>query len=170
MQGYNAQAVANEHQIVIAAEVNADSSDFGHLEAMVSTARESLSGRVSATRSRSWSRTPATGTKSRWRACQQGDPGLDPAGRGQTSEAQGPVGTAAPTPTCDASLEAELGGELYRKRKAMIEPVFANTKFNRRIDRFLRRGRSAVRSEWRLITATHNLVKLHKHQIAAAGA
>jgi hypothetical protein len=27
----------------------------------------------------------------------------------------------------------------------MIEPVFANTKFNRRIDRFQRRGRSAAR-------------------------
>ena len=38
------------------------------------------------------------------------------------------------------------------------------------IDSFQRRGRSAVRSEWRLITATHNLMKLHKHQIAAAGA
>ena len=67
-------------------------------------------------------------------------------------------------------LETELGGGLYRKRKAMIEPVFANTKFNRRIDRFQRRGRSAARSEWRLITATHNLLKLHKHQIAAAAA
>jgi hypothetical protein len=39
-----------------------------------------------------------------------------------------------------------------------------------RIDRFQRRGRSAVRSEWRLITATPNLLKLHKHQIAAVGA
>ncbi len=39
-------------------------------------------------------------------------------------------------------LETEAGGALYRKRQAMIEPVFANTKFNRRIDRFLRRGRS----------------------------
>ncbi len=44
-------------------------------------------------------------------------------------------------------LETERG-ELYRKRQAMIEPVFADTKFNRRIDRFLRRGRSACRSEW----------------------
>ena len=35
MQGYNAQAAVNEHQIVIAAEVNVDSSDFGHLEPMV---------------------------------------------------------------------------------------------------------------------------------------
>jgi hypothetical protein len=45
----------------------------------------------------------------------------------------------------------------------MVEPVFAHTKFNRRCDRFLRRGRSACRSEWRLINATHNLLKLHKH-------
>ena len=67
-------------------------------------------------------------------------------------------------------LETDHGGGLYRKRKAMIEPVFANTKFNRRIDRFQRRGRSAARSEWRLITATHNLLKLHKHQTATIGA
>ena len=37
-------------------------------------------------------------------------------------------------------LESELGVGLHRKRKATIEPVFANTKFNRRIDRFGRRG------------------------------
>ena len=67
-------------------------------------------------------------------------------------------------------LETDYGGELYRRRKAMIEPVFAQTKFNRRIDSFQRRGRSAARSEWRLITATHNLLKLHKHTLAAAGA
>jgi hypothetical protein len=53
---------------------------------------------------------------------------------------------------------------------AIIEPVFANTKFNRRIDRFHRRGRSAARTEWRLITATHNLLKLHKHHTATATA
>jgi hypothetical protein len=44
-------------------------------------------------------------------------------------------------------LETDLGGMLYRKRQGMIEPVFADTKFNRRIDRFQRRGRSAARSE-----------------------
>jgi hypothetical protein len=52
----------------------------------------------------------------------------------------------------------------------VIEPVGANTKFNRRIDRFQRRGRSAARSEWRLITATHNLLKLHNHQAALTAA
>jgi hypothetical protein len=48
--------------------------------------------------------------------------------------------------------------------------VFGHTKFNRRIDRFQRRGRAAARSEWRLVAATHNLLKLHRHQMAAAGA
>ena len=52
----------------------------------------------------------------------------------------------------------------------MIEPVFADTKFNRRIDRFLRRGRSAVRSEWRLINSSHNLLKLHRHAMEPAAA
>ena len=65
-------------------------------------------------------------------------------------------------------LASEHGGELYRKRQPMIEPVFAQVKFNRRLDRFRRRGRCAVRTEWRLITATHNLLKLHRHATAAA--
>ena len=67
-------------------------------------------------------------------------------------------------------LSTELGDELYGRRQPMIEPVFANTKFNRKITRFHRRGRAAVRTEWRLITATHNLLKLHNHQLAAATA
>jgi hypothetical protein len=67
-------------------------------------------------------------------------------------------------------LATDHGGGLYRRRNTMIEPVFGHTKFNRRIERFQRRGRAAARSEWRLITATHNLVKLHKHTLAASAA
>ena len=65
-------------------------------------------------------------------------------------------------------LQTDTGGDLYRKRQQMIEPVFADTKFNRRIDRFQRRGRSTARSEWRLITASGNLLKLHRHQLRLA--
>ena len=54
-------------------------------------------------------------------------------------------------------LSTEHGRALYRKRQAMIEPVFRQTKFNRGIDRFQRRGLGACRAEWRLIAATHNL-------------
>lgn len=40
----------------------------------------------------------------------------------------------------------------------------------RHCDRFLRRGSSACRSEWRLITATHNLLKLWRHSTAPLAA
>lgn len=66
-------------------------------------------------------------------------------------------------------LSTDAGGELYAKRQTIIEPIFADTKFNRRIDRFQRRGRSAARSEWRLITASGNLMKLHRHHLRLAG-
>jgi len=65
-------------------------------------------------------------------------------------------------------LATELGERLYRKRSQTVEPMFGHTKHNRGMSRFHRRGRSAVRTEWRLITATHNLTKLHSHTLAAA--
>jgi Transposase DDE domain len=64
-------------------------------------------------------------------------------------------------------LKTDLGRELYAQRKVTIEPVFGQIKHNRHIDRFMRRGRTAAQSEWRLVTATHNLLKLHSHWIAA---
>ena len=67
-------------------------------------------------------------------------------------------------------LASQLGEQLYRKRKQMIEPVFGHTKHNRGVTRFHRRGRTAVRTEWRLLMATHNLTKLHRHQIGVGGA
>jgi hypothetical protein len=65
-------------------------------------------------------------------------------------------------------LATAHGRALYSKRKGSIEPVFGQIKGNRRLDRFLRRGRAAVRSERRLITASHNLLKLHSHWISPA--
>jgi hypothetical protein len=67
-------------------------------------------------------------------------------------------------------LATPAGTALYRKRTAMIEPVFGDIRFNRKIDRFQRRGRAACRSEWRLITASHNLRKLWRHTTAPQAA
>jgi Transposase DDE domain len=52
------------------------------------------------------------------------------------------------------------------RSKITVEPVFGQMKYNRHIDRFMRRGRAAARSERRLAAATHNLLKLHSHWIA----
>jgi hypothetical protein len=65
-------------------------------------------------------------------------------------------------------LATPAGQELYRQRQITIEPVFGQIKFNRAIKRFQRRGRAACRSEWRLIAASHNLLKLHNHRLAVA--
>jgi hypothetical protein len=67
-------------------------------------------------------------------------------------------------------LVTELGARLYRQRSQTVEPMFGHTKHNRGMSRFHRRGRSAARTEWRLITATHNLTKLHNHTLALAAA
>jgi DDE family transposase len=64
-------------------------------------------------------------------------------------------------------LATDHGGQLYAHRQAVIEPVFGQIKHNRGADRFQRRGRSAARSEWRLLAATHNILELWRHNIAA---
>jgi hypothetical protein len=58
-------------------------------------------------------------------------------------------------------LATDHAHAIYKKRPATVEVVFGQIKHNRGIDCFQRRGRSAVRSEWRLAAATHNLLKLH---------
>jgi transposase len=168
MQGYNAQAVCNENQIVVAAEINADSPDFGHLEPMVCAAERELAGAgiaeapaVVVADAGYWHHDQMDAVASR------GIQILIPPDAGKRRGA-GPGWDGGRYAFMRRVLETDLGKQLYGKRQVTIEPVFANTKFNRRIDRFLRRGRSACRSEWRLITATHNLLKLHRNQNALA--
>jgi transposase len=170
-QGYNAQAVVNEEQIVLAAEVTASSPDFGHLEPMVKATKRELEA-IGVTE------TPevAVADSGYWNEEQMDHVVANEhvqvlippdAGKRDTPRRGWNGGRYA---SMREALATDYGGGLYRRRKAMVEPVFAQTKHNRRINQFQRRGRSAARSEWRLITATHNLLKLHKHQIAVAAA
>jgi transposase len=170
VQGYNAQAVTTEDQIVIAAEVHVSSADFGQLEPMVGAARAELA---------------------RAGIDEQPEAVLADAGYWHQVQMQRLAGEGltvlvppdankrgGPRPGWDGGLYAfmrrvlatDRGGALYAKRRVMIEPVFADTKFNRGIDRFLRRGRAAARSEWRLTNAAHNLLKLWRHTTAPAAA
>jgi transposase len=170
VQGYNAQAVCTEQQIVIAAEVNVDSPDFGHLEPMVAAARDEL------TRA-GFEQPPEVvlADAGYWHQAQMERLLADGLTVLIPPDAKKRSGTR---PGWDGGAYAFMrrvlasgpGGALYAKRQTMIEPVFADTKFNRRIDRFLRRGRSAARSEWRLATAAHNLLKLWRHTTAPATA
>ncbi len=166
VQGYNAQAVTTADQIVIAADVTVDSPDFGHLEPMVRAALSELHyARVADT--------PGTvlADAGYWHQIQMerlmsdGLPVLIPPDANKR-KGERPGWQGGLYAFMRRVLATERGAELYAQRQTMIEPVFGQTKFNRRCDRFLRRGRSACRSEWRLINATHNLLKLWKHTTA----
>lgn len=65
-------------------------------------------------------------------------------------------------------LTSDEGRAAYRKRKITTEPVFGNIKANLRCRRFARRGQAAATSEWRLICAVHNLLKVRTRRLAAA--
>ena len=97
------------------------------------------------------------------------DPGVDPTGLDQDAKTTRPGWDGGRYAWMRPVLASEHGHQLYEKRHKMIEPVFGQIKFNRKIDRFQRRGSSAARSEWRLAAATHNLLKLHRHQLAVCG-
>ena len=170
MQGYNAQAVVNEHQIVIAAEVMNVAPDFGHLEPMLDAARRELAAvgvdkapEVLVADAGYWHQQQME------RIIDRGVQVLIPPDA-KSREGTRPGWDGGYYAFMRRVLSSGRGGELYGQRQAIIEPVFADTKFNRAIDRFRRRGRAAVRAEWRLITATHNLLKLHRHATAAARA
>jgi hypothetical protein len=160
----------NEHQIVLAAEVTVSSPDFGQLQPMVQATRRELEA-IGVTEAPG----VAVADTGYWHEDQidnvvsNGTQVLIPPDAGKRDTPR-PGWQGGRYTWMRNVLATDYGGGLYRRRKAIVEPVFAQTKHNRRIDRFQRRGRSAARSEWRLITATHNLMKLHKHQLAAAAA
>jgi transposase len=170
VQGYNAQAVCNEQQIVVAAEVSVSSADFGQMGPMIEKARVEL---------------VAAGVTDTLEVV------LADAGYWHGEQIDALMGHGVRVlipPDADKRrgrrpgwdggryafmrnvLQTDAGGRLYGQRQRIIEPVFADTKFNRRADRFLCRGRAAVRAEWRLITATGNLLKLWRHAMAPAAA
>jgi transposase len=168
IQGYNAQAVTNEHQVVLAAEVMTAGGDFGHLEPMLDATRRELEAiGVDETPGVVLADAGYWHQRQMERAIARGSQVLIPPDTG-TRKTPRPGWTGGYYAFMRGVLASERGGELYGRRQPMIEPVFGQTKHNRGMGRFHRRGRGAVRTEWRLITATHNLLKLHRHALAAA--
>ncbi|MCZ7532628.1 MAG: transposase [Acidimicrobiia bacterium] len=64
-------------------------------------------------------------------------------------------------------LATEHGAAVYAKRKTTVETVFGNVKANLGFRRFSMRGLDATSSEWRLVCTVHNLLKIHRHRLAA---
>jgi transposase len=168
VQGYNAQTVVGEGQIVLAAEITNSGVDWSQLAPMVTATTVELErAGISAlpetvvADAQYWNEEHIDEVISNKHIQVLVPPD------GGVSGKQRRGWTGGRYTFMRRVLASELGRELYRKRQHMIEPVLGHTKHNRGITSFHRRGRTAVRTEWRLVMATHNLTKLHRHTIAA---
>jgi transposase len=61
-------------------------------------------------------------------------------------------------------LSTPDGSAVYRRRKAIVEPVFGQIKQARGFRRFSLRGTHKARGEWSLVCAAHNLCKLFRYR------
>jgi hypothetical protein len=171
IQGYNAQTVVTEQQIVIAAEISTNPADFSNLRPMIDTALAELE-QAGVTDKPEVVVADAGYWNEQHMDHVVGEHGIQVLTPPDSGKRQGerPGWTGGRYSFMRRVLSSDLGRDTYRKRQQSIEPVYGHTKHNRKIYRFNYRGRKAVRTEWRLAMLSHNLTRLHRHQIAALAA
>ena len=69
----------------------------------------------------------------------------------------------SPVERMKRAIDSERGRQLYGQRLATVEPVFANLRANKRLNRFTLRGRRKVDTQWKLYCLVHNIEKLAHH-------
>ena len=65
------------------------------------------------------------------------------------------------------AIDSPRGRRLYGRRIAIVEPVFANLRHNKRLDRFTLRTQPKVNTQWHLYCLVHNIEKLAHHGYAS---
>jgi hypothetical protein len=65
-------------------------------------------------------------------------------------------------------FDSPLGREIYGRRMATVEPVFANIQ-NKGMRRFTLRGRRKVNAQWQLFAMVHNIEKIARVRAGAPG-
>jgi transposase len=65
-------------------------------------------------------------------------------------------------------IDTEAGRRIYPQRLAIVEPVFANIRVNKRLDRFTLRGKVKVNIQWLMYCLVHNIEKILNYGMAPA--
>ena len=170
VQAYNAQiAVDSQAQIIVAAELTQQPIDRQQLLPMVKSLRDTAQG------------VPATITADAgyWDTTSLLDPAMSGIEMLIAPDAKPliPGGVLPPNaPRCPEAfqmrekLATQEGKSRYALRQTTVEPVFGQIKETRGIRRFRLRGLFNATWEWKLICATHNLLKLFRHRMDLAHA
>lgn len=173
IQGYNAQAVVDRGQIILAADVTQEENDVHQLHPMTEEAQQELKAtgieegiKRELADAGYWSEDNIVNSSPT-------DPEFlvattkDWKQRKAMRERGAPRGRIPKQLSVRDRMERKLltkdGSALYKLRSQMVEPVFGQIKAVRDCDTFMRRGLKAAQSEWRLICATHNLLKLFRN-------
>lgn len=171
VQAYNAQiAVDSAGQVIVAAEITQDSNDKQQLAPMLELVEQNMGAKPQAA-------TADTGYFSESQVTDERVIGIElyvAIGKQKHGEAEPPgvmepADPSGPAVENDSAkermkrrLKTEAGRALYKMRKAIVEPVFGQIKAARGIRAFLLRGMVKAGAEWKLICATHNLLKLFR--------
>jgi transposase len=169
VQGYNAQAVVTEDQVVVAAALTREANDLRQLGPMLGAVGHTLDAAGIQDRPRTlladsgyWSITNLT------RIADAPELLIWPAKTGRTDKSRKdgkPSGSKSDglRTAMFAKLASDQGKACYAKRKQTVEPVFGQLKEQQGARRFLRRGLTACEAEWKPLCGTHNLLKLWRH-------
>jgi transposase len=164
IQAYNAQAaVDSQAQVIVAAEITQEANDSRQLLPMIEQVVVNAGRKPDAV-------SADAGYWSEDNVSDERVAGIDlhiATGRQKHGEK---LETANGPPPEDASikqamqhkLRTEAGHSIYKMRKAIVEPVFGQTKERRGFRRFSFRGVGNVRLEWKLICLTGNILKLFR--------
>jgi transposase len=178
IQGYNGQAVVTQDQIIVSVAATRDENDLHQLEPMIEETKRTIE--EAAIQESMGALAADTGY---WRddldvpAIEEEGPELviatkkDHKQRKACEDEGAPKGRIPKNATARQRMERKLmtkkGRETYKLRGQTVEPVFGQIKRNFGFLGFMRRGLRAAQSEWALICACFNLMKLFKVTIAA---
>ena len=173
----NAQAVANENQIILSADVTEQPNDKRQVVPMVDQALENL--KAAGVKQAVGAAVMDTGYYSEANTKALEERALDPyiaTERLKHNQEIPPVprGRIPKDYTAQQRMARKLrtvkGRATYAKRKGIIEPIFGQLKQVLGFRQFSLRGLASMRGEWRLICTVHNLLKLWRHGRALAAA
>jgi hypothetical protein len=166
----NAQAVANEDQIILAADVTEQTNDKRQVVPMVDQTLENLKGAGVEQPVEAAVMDSGYYSEANTRALEEReiDPHIATERLKHNQEIPpAPRGRIPKDYTAQQRMARKLrtvkGRATYAKRKGIIEPIFGQLKQVLGFRQFSMRGLAAMRGEWRLMCAVHNLLKLWRH-------
>lgn len=167
----NAQAVANEAQIILAADVTPAANDKQQVKPMVQQAQINLEAagvaekiEAAAADSGYYSEDNSSYLEGEKIDAYLATERLKHHEKVAVVSEEHMPEDLTPKQRMAHKLRTKKGRETYARRKGMIEPIFGQIKQVRGFRQFLLRGLEKMRAEWRLICLTHNLLKLFRNK------